>query len=946
MNCSNIKPILTTVFYLFLTASAYTQTAVIRGKVIDSSNKEPIIGGSVKIEGTNQAISTRADGTFELSKIEPGTYSLIVSYIGYQQLIVSDIQAKADQLINLNLELQPGGEELDEVVVRVSRLSNTNNAVISEVKSALQVVSGISQQQIKLSQDRDAAQVMSRIPGLTIVENRFVMVRGVPERYNQVMLNNAIAPSTEVDRRTFSFDLIPSNVLERMMIYKSGSPENPGDFSGGLIKVYTNSATDERFTTFSIGTNIRSGVSFKPTVYSRISPMDVFGFDGGERALPAGFPTQNIRPLPNSSPVRYEAPRLLNNDLSYQTRQANPDLNFGFGLGRSWRFGGTAKFSLLGQLNYSQSNQFYVRDFNRYEIQRPEDYGTPAPLRLEFFDSRYEKENRVGALLNWSLVLNPFHKIESKSLFNQIGENISILRSGQDFMQQQGQNRQNYMYQYRARSILSEQLEGTHRFQGGLTSLNWIVGANYLREHQPDLRRFRTTQLNVGSDQYKIELPSSSNLYDTGRFFGELDEKGASNSVNFERQLGGHAEDPVLLKAGYMLDYRQRDFSARYFSYRAGPNLPIGEENRLIVLPLDQVFADEHFGPDGFIMEEGTNRLDSYDASNFLTAGYVGTVVPVGDFHLSGGFRFEHNILRLDSYDAGDSPVSVNNPISSPLGFLNVDYSVNDTQKIRFGYGRSVNRPEFREIAPFLFYDFEFDLNRAGNPGLRTATIDNVDLRYELYPRSGETMSVGMFYKHLRDPIETAVVIQSEGPAFSYVNASSGFNYGIELELRKSLKDLTESGFLDRLSVNLNASLIRSEVNYAGIINEEIQESRRPLQGQSPYIANAVVSYLDESRGWQVSAAYNVVGPRIYAIGNVDFPAIYELPRNAVDLTISKNITRTLSLKAGVQDLLNAPYRYYQDTNRDRKIDNTYDDRIFYFKRGTLFSTSLSYTFK
>ena len=173
-------------------------------------------------------------------------------------------------------------------------------------------------------------------------------------------------------------------------------------------------------------------------------------------------------------------------------------------------------------------------------------------------------------------------------------------------------------------------------------------------------------------------------------------------------------------------------------------------------------------------------------------------------------------------------------------------------------------------------------------------------------------MSLGMFYKRLRDPIETAVVIQSEGPAFSYVNASSGFNYGIELEVRKSLNGLTESGFLDRLSVNLNASLIRSEVNYAGIINEEIQESRRPLQGQSPYIANAVVSYLDESRGWQVSAAYNVVGPRIYAIGNVDFPAIYELPRNAVDLTISKNITRALSLKAGIPSHRCCRHRRYR----------------------------------
>lgn len=921
------------------------QTGIIRGTVNDATTTVPIAGVSVKIQGTNQGIATNESGAFEISKIEPGTYALHVSYLGYQELLVEGVKIEADKGLTLSLELHPGGEELAEVVVSVARLQNTNSAMISEVKSAFQVVSGISQQQIKLSQDRDAAQVMSRIPGLTIVENRFVMVRGIPERYNQVMLNNAIAPSTEVDKRTFSFDLIPSSVLERMMIYKSGAAENPGDFSGGLIKVYTNSAANERFTTFSLGSNIRANTTFNPYAFSRTSPTDFLGFDGGERALPNGFPTENIRPLPNSSPIRVEAPKLLNNNLSYESGTAIPDINFGIGLGRSWQVG-AKRLSMLTLLNYSQSYQSYQRNFNRYLAQAPADYGTPAPLRFEFFDNRYEKENRVGVMSNWAYIMSPFHKIEFKNLYNQIGENLSILRSGEDFVQQQGQNRQNYMYQYRSRSIYSGQLEGTHRFQAGVSSLNWLIGANFLRENQPDLRRFRTTQLNAGSADYQIELPSSSNLFDTGRYFGELQEVGFSNGVNFERQLGGVATAPILLKAGYLADYRQRDFSARYFSYRAGPNLAIDELNRLVILPLDQVFANGNFGTDGFIMEEGTNRLDSYDASNLLTAGYVGAVVPLGRFNLSGGLRMEYNILRLNSFDAGDNPVNIDNPVFSPLGYLNVDYALNDIQKLRVAYGRSVNRPEFREIAPFLFYDFEFDLNRTGSPNLQTATIDNLDLRYELYPRMGETISFGTFYKHMRNPIETAVILQSEGQAFSLINADRAYSYGAELEVRKSFQGLTGSAFFDRLSVNLNASLIKSEVDYGGSINEEIQDSKRPLQGQSPYIANAVLSYQDEQRGWQVSAAYNVVGPRIYAIGNVDFPAIYELPRNAIDLTLNKNISKSVALKLGVQDLLNAPYRFYQDTNRDRKIDRVNDDPIFYFKRGTLFTTALTYTIK
>ncbi len=234
-----IKLFLTIFLFLFVGGLATAQTGIIGGRVTDANTAETVIGATVKIQGTTQGVATNENGAFEISKIESGTYTLVVSFLGYQELVVEDIDVESDKSVVLNLELQPGGEELAEVVVSATRLANTNNAVISEVKSAFQVVSGISQQQIKLSQDRDAAQVMSRIPGLTIVENRFVMVRGIPERYNQVMLNNAIAPSTEVDKRTFSFDLIPSSVLERMMIYKSGAPEFPGDFSVGMIILYS-----------------------------------------------------------------------------------------------------------------------------------------------------------------------------------------------------------------------------------------------------------------------------------------------------------------------------------------------------------------------------------------------------------------------------------------------------------------------------------------------------------------------------------------------------------------------------------------------------------------------------------------------------------------------------------------------------------------------------------
>jgi outer membrane receptor protein involved in Fe transport len=941
---TKLKLNLLTLITLFSTLSVWAQAGKITGEVKDADTQQPLSGVTIRVQGTTHGHVTDSVGKFYINSLHSGVYQLQLSYLGYEDLLIENVQVNTEAPATLALHMKPAGVMLEAVTFTVSRGRNTNQAVISEVKNAFQVVSGISQQQIKLSQDRDAAQVMSRIPGLTIVENRFVLVRGIPERYNQVLLNNAIAPSTEVDRRTFSFDLIPSSVLDRMMVYKSGSPELPGDFAGGLIKVFTNTPNQENFTSFTVGTQFRSNTTFEPYVFGRTSPTDFLGFDNGTRALPGGFPKENIRQLPNDAAVRYEAPKLLDNNLASQSQTTIPDLNFSLGLGRYWHLP-KGRLQMLTHLSLSQSTSSFSRDFSRYLIQQPNQYGQPAEYRSKYVDQRYERDNRLGVLSNWSWILNPYHRIEFKNLFNQIGENSTILRSGEDFNQQAGLNRKNYMYQYRSRSIYSGQLEGNHSKEDESYKLNWVLGMNYLGENQPDLRRFRTIQTDEGSDTYRMIFPSSSNLYETGRYFGKLQEWSFNNGVNLETKLAKESERPFTLKTGYLLDYRTRQFDSRYFSYRASSTLSQEQLNAWEVLPLDQIFKDEHFSKDGFGIEEGTSPRDRYDAQNFLSAAYAGVQYPLGNFQLSGGVRLEYNRQTLSSGTDTGEPIRIENNVLSPLGSVNVDYSFNDEHKIRGGYGRSVNRPEFREIAPFLFYDYEFDLNRYGAPDLKTAHIDNYDLRYEWYPRQGETISVGGFYKQFHNPIETSIIPQGESPSFGYTNAKEGaYSYGVEFELRKSLQDLTRADWIDRLSVNLNASYIYSEVNYgAGVVG---QDAKRALQGQSPYIFNAVLNYQDDPKGLQLSAAYNVVGPRIFAIGNLQFPAIYELPRHALDMTATKKLGSQFSLKVGVQDVLNAAHRYYQDTDRNRRIDTKKDDVIFHFKRGTVVSTALTYTLR
>ncbi|EON76879.1 TonB-dependent receptor [Lunatimonas lonarensis] len=823
-------------------------------------------------------------------------------------------------------------------------------AVISEMRRSLNVVSGISSEQIRLSQDRDAAQAMSRVPGITIVNNRFVMVRGVPERYNQVMINNAIAPSTEIDRRTFSFDLIPSQVLDRMLIFKSGSPENPGDFSGGLIKLYTKNAFTEDFTQVSVGLGVRPGTTFQKYLQAEGSRTDLLGFDNGLRSLPAGFPDREVlQGTSRFSELRETAGKGLRNDFLPQQTQAIPDISAGISFGKNFGLKGPGSLSTVTSFNISQSYQQYARDFFRYFTW--ENRELPILRRFAFEDATYEKDNRIGIISNWNYRINAFNRIEFKNLFNQIGENTTVVREGYDYQQFAGNLRRNYMLQYRSRTLLTSQLEGTHQFPASSSSLNWVLGLNHIAELEPDLRRFRTIQFgsSPSSDApFSMILPPSSNLFDTGRYWGELTENGLSNSLSFEKMLGGSDERPRKIKAGYLAEFRSRTFDARYINYLypGGGNDPaIGEQIRN--LPVDQIFAPDNIRrSNGLVIEEGTRPVDSYTAQNLLTAGYLSVVYPIGQFNLSGGVRVENNMQEVNSANDVGS-LTISNPVFSPLGFLNVDYSLAENTLVRFGYGKTVNRPEFREIAPFQYYDFRLEATVTGNPDLRVADIHNVDLRIETYPRPGETISFGVFYKYFLNPIEAKIVVQTESPGFAYGNAESAYNYGAEVEVRKSFQNVFGSAFLNRFQVNLNASLIYSEVDF-GPGEDLSQDQRRPLQGQSPYIINAGLVYDHVERGFQVGAAYNVFGQRIYAVGNYLFPTIFELPRHAVDLTVSKNLTEKLTLKAGVQDLLNAPYRFFENSTflyGSTKVDPSVDSPIFQFQRGTLFTTSVSYLF-
>jgi TonB-dependent receptor len=930
---------LTFIALLIFSFSFGQSKGTIKGIITDKeANNAPLPFANATIKGTSINTTTNEKGEYIL-KIEPGVYKIEFSFIGYENVEVP-VTVKDGAIVEVNISLGSGGYQLKDVVIQNVRRKNTESALVLEMKEAKQVISAISAEQMKKGTDNNAAEAMQRVPGVTIVNGRYVMIRGLSQRYNNVLINNALAPSTEVDLRTFSFDLIPTQALDKLVVYKTGSANIPGDFAGGIIEVTTSENTKE-FTKAQIGFGFVNGTTFNDYLQSEGSNTDFLGFDNGFRQLPSSFPSTSVlQASGRSSQLRVDAAHSLQNNFDTENSTAFLDTRVSMGLGRNFNIG-SVRVNSTNIFGQSTQYQYFQRSFNRYFTlnegqDRPQDW-------LDYLDETHAKKSRITILSNWNFKFNDKNTIKFKNLFNQIGQNETIIRNGYNYQQGPDNIYKNYALSYNQRFIYTGQLEGIHKLDEK-NKLDWVIGFNSVNDITPDLRRFRTFRdINSSNPNFTIIDPPSSNLFDNSRYFGESKEFNVGNGVNYtytlERIKGDVEFAPIKLKAGYYVDYRSKEFNSRYFSYLVPGYVSTDRAIELKNLPLSDVFNNQNVNAtDGWVIEEGTRPIDSFSGTNLYGAGYVMAELPLGKFDVTAGVRLEHNVQNLNAKDDFEDK-SVEKATTFVLPSLNVAYALNEKNLLRFAYSRTLNRPEFREIAPFLFYDFIYDRGIEGRP-LEVATIDNFDLRYEIYPRKGETMSFGLFYKSFKNPIELVAQITTEQPQFFYKNADKAQNAGVEIEFRKSFSELFSSPFLQRFSTNINAAYIVSEVNLGNVTS---QQADRALQGQSPYIINVTLGYEDKDKGLSANLIYNRFGDRIDTVGDNLFPTIYELSRDNIDFTISKDI-KNITVKLGIQDLLNSPYRLFEDSNRDEKI-NSRDNVVSNFKRGTMFNLDLTYNF-
>lgn len=886
---------------IFILTAFRAYAADIKGKVTDSTTGEALIGATVQIEGTAKAAATDIDGLFTFSGLdENANYTLTIKYISYKTKKIDGVRAEA-QPQAIEIKLTPDEQTLNEVTVTGVARKNTEIAVIQMTKSSPVIVSNVSAQEITKTQDTNAGEVIRRVPGVSLIDDKFVMVRGLSQRYNNVWINGGAVPSSEADSRAFSFDLIPSSQIDNMQIVKTPSPEYPADYTGGFITITTKDIPAENTAELSVGGNWNDITSFSDFKYAKGSGTDFLGFDSGMRGLNGG-----INSTLNS--IAGNGVDLLNNHLNndWRVRNMNPvgDLKLSGSLGRRWKLG-DRQLGMIAAFNYSNEYRKYEdmqnNLFGVYDAEKDES----NYLRYSV-DDQYNHNVRLGAMLNFTLLSSDGNsKYQLKNIFNQIGNDRYTWREG---LSAQSDNENSAEYYYRSRTTYNGQITGKHTF--ALDELDWSASYSYANRNVPDRRRYL---INDALEPGVMQLTSPN---DISREWTKLDEHIVSAAVNDKHDFKFGSFTPSL-KFGAYGEYRTRKYTTRDFIYNwnaASNTLPDGFRQ----FDLSEMLSDEsYFGADRLYLLEEQHMRNNYKGNNYLGAGYFAANIPLGNFNIYAGLRYEYDHMELitNTRDNAESPFSHNYEYNDLFPSVNTTYKINDQHQLRLSYGKTVNRPEFREVSPSVFYDFDLASNVQGNTDLKPCYIQNVDFRYEFYPSKGELISIAAFYKYFDSPIEwTYTVTGGTSLVYSYMNAQRANNYGIELDIRKDLSFIGLPGF----SWSFNGTLIKSRVKFEAGSKEE----DRPMQGQSPYLVNTGLFYKNDKLQLDVALLYNRIGKRIIGVGRSEgttsgnealrVPDSYEMPRDVIDLSASKKFGNHWELKLSIRDLLAQKVYYKQ----------------------------------
>jgi len=912
-------------------ALAFAQDAAapagsITGIVVDAETGEAMFGVAVMLDGTSQGAATDLDGNFTIRNVAPGSYTLLANYIGYSKLTVTGVEVLSGKVATLNLKLATEAIQTKEVVIEARRIDNTEASILQIQRRSSSVSNGISAEQIKKSPDSDAADAVKRVTGISVVGDKYVYVRGMGERYNNTRLNGASLASPEPLKRVVPFDIIPANLLNNIVVSKTFTPDQPGDFAGGSVQLTTKDFPEKL--TFSVSQNIEFNdlTSFKSFNTYKGGSTDWLGWDDGTRALPDAMTNP-----PAGSNSRTLATSFAN---TWEPRQTNAPLNgsrsIAFG-NQSPLFGRPLGYlaTLTQSLSYSnRSEQEFIYNFL--------DNGT-----VEVTDSVHiDKSTRSGALggiVDLNYKLSPSHKFSLKSMYTGSGDDEVKLFSG--VLESNLQVRATRL-SWTERSLMTVQPKGEHQFPALRNGkLDWGLSYSHGTYNQPDRRDVYFADFGTG--RYAFLNSNSSGF----RRFAEMNDDIVEGTVNWTMPIKGK-DDQSKIKFGGLLRSLDREFPTRKFYFQSSDTIGADPIDR--TLPAEVLFSTENILAH-WTLQELPVTLDSYDAQMDVAAGYL-----MGDLMLTKKLRavLGARVESVDQYfktfpypGSPDTAFAEGGPSHTDvLPALGLTYLLNEKTNLRFAMSKTVANPDYAELVPTTDSDYYEGTEKIGNPEVDYTKILNVDMRAELYPNIGESFSVGLFYKQIKDPIEW---IYASGSATGAINALypdnlvDANNLGVEIEFNKSLA-FAEDKFaaLRFFSVQGNFTYVSSTVDLnqpaydpanvgAGILTS----TERPLMGQSDYVVNGTLAFDHPLWGTSARLLFNTYGERISQVGGYGNPDTYEQPFSRLDLAINQTLGGHWSTKVQMKNLLDSKVEFLTGG----KVQNSY-------KVGHSFSAGLTYS--
>jgi TonB-dependent receptor len=901
--------------------SAQSKLAI-SGKVTDKSSNEELIGANISVVGTSRGASTDLDGTYSIKNVDPGKYSLRFSYTSYQTLLIENVIVESGKDVKINVQLEPAATELNEVVITSEALRSTEGSLLNIQKNSLNIVDGMSAELIGKNNSSDGTDILKRMTGITIADGKYAYVRGVGDRYNNTLLNGSNLPSTDPEKKSFSYDLFPASLIENILTSKTFTPDKPADFTGGLVEINTIEFPSKFILNVSVSSNFNSMTLGKNFVSYSGGKNDWLGFDDGTRDMPSLITKNKVGAGLYSTEELQQIGLQFKNNWSTKNSKAPIKGSFKINVGNNYDLGEESVLGYIASVTYSNSDEIKQMERNNYTFEGP---------RYQYNGFNYSNYVSLGVMFNTSLKYDMNNKISFKNVYNQNADDETIIYEGPYYYNPD--YRKVTSLRFVSRSLLSSQLIGEHHLDllHGL-KMDWNLNYGISKRDEPDARRYVYTRSIDNPDQeFQFLLDQSIST----RFFSDLTDHNYGSSFNFALKPFESAYLPNL-KFGFNYDKKDRDFSARIFGFKNLPGGNFAYENSLMTQSVDKIFAAENFGNRFLEVVEITKPSDSYESEQDVIASYLMTEFePIGSLRIVTGFRYEKSIQKMKTVDLVTGAVDVNSTYNDFLPSLNLTYLLTNQINVRLAYSRTLARPEFRELASFTYFDFVANELVQGNPNLRRSLITNYDFRFEVFPGAGELFAVSVFYKKFDSPIEQ-VLLSSSGfePTRSFENSKEATSYGVEFELRKEMSFISK--MLSNFSIVGNMSFIKSKIKLANA--NGFQASERPLQGQADYIANLGLYYEDYLGGFSMSVIYNKVGEKIYSVGFANLGDIIEKPREQVDINSSIRLVDNFSLKLAAKDLFEQEYKFVQRTQDGDKTAEI-------SRRGRTFSAGLSLQF-